>query len=82
MFNQRKFSVKLVAAAAGILFAGFAQAQSSVTLYGLVDAGLIYTSKTLNTTTGQNAGKQFSFTDGGLSPTQFGLTGTEDLGVV
>lgn len=80
MFKQRKYALRLVCAAAGLLFAGMAQAQSSVTLYGVVDGGLLYTSKTLNSATGQNAGKQFSFTDSGLSPSQFGLSGTEDLG--
>ncbi|PTB17096.1 porin [Trinickia symbiotica] len=60
--------------------AGVAHAQSSVTLYGLVDAGLLYTSKTLNMETGGNAGKQFSLIDSGYSPSQFGLMGTEDLG--
>ena len=34
-------------------------AQSSVTLYGVLDAGLIYTNKSLNAATGQNGGKQF-----------------------
>lgn len=80
MFTQRKFSLKVSAAAVGLVFAGMAHAQSSVTLYGVVDGGLLYTSKTLNATTGQNAGKQFSFDDSGLSPSQFGVSGTEDLG--
>jgi predicted porin len=57
-----------------------AQAQSSVTLYGIADASLLYTSHTLNTTTGLNSGHQFSFTDSGFYPTVFGLRGTEDLG--
>ncbi|KWE18337.1 porin [Burkholderia cepacia] len=57
-----------------------ANAQSSVTLYGIVDGGLLYTSKTLSATTGVNAGKQFSMIDSGITPSQFGLTGTEDLG--
>lgn len=80
MSMQRKFVLKLCAAAAGLVFAGMAQAQSSVTLYGIADGGLLYTSKTLNTATGQNAGKQFSFTDSGLTPSKFGMSGTEDLG--
>ncbi|WP_322044671.1 porin [Paraburkholderia sp. J67] len=57
-----------------------AHAQSSVTLYGVLDAGLLYTSKTLNLETGQNAGKQFSLIDAGLSPSEFGMKGVEDLG--
>ena len=71
--------LNLTAGAAALLVAGVAQAQSSVTLYGLVDASLLYTSRTANSA-GQNAGKQFSFTDSGQSPSQFGITGTEDLG--
>ncbi|WP_408232146.1 MULTISPECIES: hypothetical protein [Paraburkholderia] len=60
MFKQGTISLKLVAGAAGLLFAGMVQVQSSVTLHGLVDDGLLYTSKTLKSTTGQNAGRQFS----------------------
>jgi predicted porin len=80
MHKQKTVALKLIAAVAGMLVGGVAYAQSSVTLYGLVDGGLLYTNKTLNTTTGQNAGKQFSMIDSGTSPSQFGLTGTEDLG--
>ncbi|CAE6797956.1 Outer membrane porin protein 32 [Paraburkholderia aspalathi] len=57
-----------------------AHAQSSVTLYGIVDGSILYTNKTLNATTGQNAGRQYSFTDSGLSGSRFGLRGAEDLG--
>lgn len=78
--STRMDIVKAAVIAAGMNFTGIAQAQSSVTLYGIVDGGLLYTSKTLNTTTGQNAGKQLSFTDSGLSPSLFDLSGTEDLG--
>ncbi|MFM0142880.1 porin [Paraburkholderia sp. RL18-085-BIA-A] len=57
-----------------------AHAQSSVTLYGIVDASLLYTNKTLNTTTGESAGHQYSFTDSGMSGSRFGMRGAEDLG--
>jgi predicted porin len=60
--------------------AGLVHAQSSVTLYGVVDSGLLYTSKSPGGATGQNAGKQFSLIDSGLDPSRFGLIGTEDLG--
>jgi predicted porin len=84
MHNRNGVNWKLIGssfAVAGLLGAsGAAQAQSSVTLYGVVDGSLLYTSHTLNTTTGQNAGHQFSFTDSGTSPSNFGLRGTEDLG--
>ena len=55
-------------------------AQSSVTLYGDLDAGLLYTNRTPGANAGQNAGHQFSFMDTGLTPTVFGLKGSEDLG--
>jgi len=80
MFSQRNFRMAGIAGAASLLLSGAAHAQSSVTLYGVVDGGLLYTSKTLDAATGGNGGKQFSFVDGGSAPTQFGLTGTEDLG--
>jgi predicted porin len=55
-------------------------AQSSVTLYGVLDAGLIYTSKSYNPATGQNGGKQFEMISSGFEPSLFGLSGQEDLG--
>lgn len=57
-----------------------AYAQSSVTLYGTIDASLLYTSKTINPKTGGNAGHQYSFTDSGMSGSNFGMRGAEDLG--
>lgn len=57
-----------------------AHAQSSVTLYGTIDASLLYTSKTLDMKTGGNAGHQYSFNDSGLSGSNFGMRGVEDLG--
>lgn len=79
MFEKKPFALKLIAGAAGLLLAGMAQAQSSVTLYGLVDASLLYTSKTANSA-GGSAGRQFALSDSGLSPSQFGISGSEDLG--
>ncbi|SAK76662.1 porin [Caballeronia ptereochthonis] len=70
----------LALCALGLLVADAARAQSSVTLFGVLDAGLLYTSKTLDPITGQNAGKQFSMIDGGEYYSQFGMVGTEDLG--
>ncbi|WP_321951655.1 porin [Paraburkholderia bannensis] len=55
-------------------------AQSSVTLYGVLDAGFIYTNKSFNPANGQNGGKQFQMISSGLEPSVFGLTGQEDLG--
>jgi general bacterial porin, GBP family len=60
---------------AGVLgaFAASAHAQSSVTLYGTLDAGLLYT----NNAGGHNNWQQGS---GSVSDTYFGLKGSEDLG--
>ncbi len=60
-------------------------AQSSVTLYGLVDLGVTYTnSAQTSVVNGQpRGGSQFALTDAhttGLSGSRWGLRGTEDLG--
>ncbi|MDY7791318.1 porin [Burkholderia ubonensis] len=59
---------------------GLVHAQSSVTLYGVVDAALLYTNKSLNTKTGANDGHKFAMVDGAASASRFGLRGVEDLG--
>ncbi|SKD06340.1 porin [Paraburkholderia hospita] len=53
--------------------AGTARAQSSVTLYGLIDAGFAYTN---------NAGGQklFAASSGNIQGSRWGLRGSEDLG--
>lgn len=63
----------LVVAAVSASFAVAAHAQSSVTLYGVIDAGLTYTS---------NVGGKSDWqqTSGGVSQSRFGLKGSEDLG--
>ncbi len=65
----------LIAAAvlAGIGAAGTAQAQSSVTLYGIVDAGYLYSK-----TEGQKA--RSGIDSGMQSDSRIGIRGTEDLG--
>ncbi|WP_043284850.1 porin [Paraburkholderia oxyphila] len=60
--------------------ASLAHAQSSVSLYGIVDASLLVTSRTRDSASGANDGTRVSLTDSGLSPSMFGLTGKEDLG--
>ena len=57
-----------------------AHAQSSITLYGITDASILYTSKTFNLATGASEGHQFSFESAGENASRFGLHGTEDLG--
>ncbi|AKM31299.1 porin [Pandoraea faecigallinarum] len=63
----------LLALASLCAFAGVAHAQSNVTLYGIVDAGLTYVS---------NAGgsKNFKLGSGNLQGSRWGLRGAEDLG--
>lgn len=76
---------KLTGSALVVLSIGIstgAYAQSSVTLYGTVDAGLIYSTNQQVTradgTTGSGHAVQFS--GGNLVPSRWGLMGTEDLG--
>jgi len=70
---------KALVVISGFIFAIGAHAQGSVTLYGLVDGGLLFLSKTENAS-GGNGGKLIGFTDSGQAPSRFGLTGTEDIG--
>jgi predicted porin len=58
----------------------FAYAQQSVTLYGTVDVGFLYTSKSVDPSTGKNAGANFQLINSGSSRSVFGLRGVEDLG--
>ncbi|NKJ49124.1 porin [Burkholderia sp. SG-MS1] len=61
---------------AGILgFSSFANAQSSVTLYGSVDVGVYYQNRSVG-----NQGKLFTLVDSGSTSNRWGLLGTEDLG--
>jgi predicted porin len=53
--------------------AGFAHAQSSVTLYGVVDEGFQYTNN-------QGGKTSYAMSQGGLGSSKWGLTGNEDLG--
>jgi predicted porin len=48
-------------------------------LYGILDGGLLFLSKTQNPT-GGNGGKFLGFSNAGQLPSIFGLRGTEDLG--
>lgn len=74
-------SIGIVIAIGSILLCSVsAHAQSSVTLYGAADTGILYLSKTMNLATGANSGKFMGIQNGGIAPSVFGLTGTEDLG--
>ncbi|MGK8208942.1 porin [Burkholderia cenocepacia] len=67
----------IVAAATLGMFGASAHAQSSVTLYGLIDAGVTYANK-VATSTGH--GRLVKYGDGVASGSRWGIRGTEDLG--
>jgi predicted porin len=85
MFNLGEFSMKKTLVAMAALAAVSAFAQSSVTLYGRVDAGL-FSSSSLNPAAGAPAGsklRQTGIDNGsnvGLTGSRWGMRGTEDLG--
>jgi general bacterial porin, GBP family len=62
----------MVAALTGV-FATAAHAQSSVTLYGLIDAGITYTNN-------QGGHSNWQQTSGSVNGSRWGLRGSEDLG--
>jgi predicted porin len=74
--------LKLSSAAALILFASAAHAQSSVTLYGTIDTGMLYQSTSASTflPKAPNTGSVFALKDGGIYASNWGLKGTEDIG--
>jgi predicted porin len=61
-------------------FAGAAQAQSSVTIYGIVDTGVTYTSKAQTPAGGTNTGSKFALNSGNIQGSRIGFKGVEDLG--
>ena len=66
----------LLALAAMGAFAGAAQAQSSVAVYGVFDGGYSFTNRNVNGTATQTTGA----TSGNQSTSRLGFRGTEDLG--
>jgi len=67
----------LLAAALAAGSFGVAQAQTSVTLFGIVDGGLEYTQYKV---AGGAKASRFGLADGGQAGNRFGLRGAEDLG--
>ena len=65
--KRKIIGVSLLTLATGVY------AQSSVTIYGIVDSGLTYQ-------TAQPGGKYFATQSGGSNESRWGLQGTEDLG--
>jgi predicted porin len=73
----------LIATAALAMVAGTAQAQSSVTVYGLVDIGYTDAQNDFTNSAGatvKNNVKSTGNGDGALATSRFGVRGTEDLG--
>jgi predicted porin len=68
----------LIATAALAMVAGTAQAQSSVTVYGIIDTG--YNNVETTTSAGVKTDTTQVRTNGEASTSRFGLRGTEDLG--
>ena len=73
---------KSLTALAALAVAGLASAQSSVTLFGVIDAGVSYQSATSrNATTGVTSKQsQWSLANSGYNSSRIGFRGTEDLG--
>jgi predicted porin len=70
--------VSLVLGTCGIVVASSAaHAQSAVTLYGIIDAGIAYTN---NVSKGGTSGSLVQATSGEINGSRFGLRGAEDLG--
>jgi predicted porin len=73
----------LFAIAAVTAFAGAAQAQSSVSVYGIMDIGVIQSTDAVSATTGvQTTTKQLNtgYGKGGMASSRLGFRGTEDVG--
>jgi predicted porin len=70
----------LFAIAAVTAFAGAAQAQSSVTVYGIVDAGYIGTNNRVSAAGRTTKATGGEFGQGAESTTRLGFRGNEDLG--
>lgn len=71
---------KSLVALAVLAAAGAASAQSSVTLFGIVDAGIAYTDAKTNTATGSVKQSQYGLSNSGYNSSRLGFRGTEDLG--
>lgn len=69
----------LIAGAVLSAIAGLAHAQSSVTLFGRVDAGIQYQSKVAGPM-GEDIGDRTTLHNGGILPSIWGMRGSEDLG--
>ena len=73
--NKKILTTAILASIAGV-----AHAQSSVTLYGVIDAGVNYISNVKNSNGTTGSSHQVSYGDGVAQGSRWGLRGTEDLG--
>jgi GBP family porin len=73
IFGEFEMKKSLLALGVFGTFAGAAHAQNSVTLYGLIDAGITYTNN-------QGGSKNVQATSGQVNGSRWGLRGSEDLG--
>lgn len=72
--NKKLLTIAVLAATASAA----AHAQSSVTLYGIIDAGISYVNHSKNAAGGSD--KLFKYDDGVAQGSRWGLRGTENLG--
>ena len=77
--------LRITGAAALLAFAASAHAQSSVTLYGAVDTGLLWQNTSAANflpiaSKNPNLGHVVRLKDGGIASSVYGLKGTEDIG--
>jgi GBP family porin len=70
----------LIVAAVAASFATAANAQSSVTLYGLIDAGFTYVNNEIAPNTAKGSAAAFRLSSGNINGSRWGLKGAEDLG--
>ncbi|MGR3908322.1 porin [Burkholderia sp. SR8] len=82
MFNNSATKAGWMVGAMTVLCSPVSYAQSSVTLYGIIDTGVTYVSnQQVASPAGGVSGKgAWSMSTGNLSPTSLGLRGSEDLG--
>ncbi|RQO47193.1 porin, partial [Variovorax sp. KBW07] len=73
---------KSLTALAALAVTGLASAQSSVTLFGVIDAGVSYQSATSRdpVTGASSKQSQWSLANSGYNSSRIGFRGTEDLG--
>jgi general bacterial porin, GBP family len=70
----------LIVAAVAASFATAASAQSSVTLYGLIDAGFTYVNNEAASNVAKGSAAAFRLSSGNINGSRWGLRGSEDLG--